>query len=645
MVAAVGTDTLLFSDSTPGDDAIIVEKKRLVAALDLPRPEMIINIWSFQTSSTDEEGVEHATGRARNLVKTYNDVLQQAVDLGWEYMKERIDNPRDYFDEKFYGYVTGKFIADPSNSAPGPHPASATAQALLNRSTGTPMSELQRQQRGACKATQYCLGYSRVFQPLRPRLTDLLLAVIAANDPCSTSMVAIDRMEKRSSAGPDNCTVTIPVEASDCVETDLNAERENRPAPRLYIECFRIAATQEFSRIGSQPTPLGLLRSSIADFLFHYKRSIMYSHEFDPYELSQSAQALNTQLSPLIDAFNRDIATFQDAMSEVVRKPKLDPGPWAGADKATFVSNGWITVRSISGVDTIVNTTTQSFLDATQQPTISALLNSIEGVHPGTATPTGSTTPFPDLLQNLSPIQAQVLVGALSSVQTSKVQIGRSLNIDITPRSLAGASAAELTVKINADESAAPSYYTPQSNAPDISRVANHDTTTRVRVDSIKLFDVSTLTAQLQKSRARFPLLPPFVEIPYIGTFIGVPLPSAKEFHSSTVVLSTIIVPTAADIALGLSFDLDRFVDSNGASRCVWNTTGMPPGPKTVPCRLRAVQFLSDLQSDRISSYHKKMISCLAMNAGHPKYDLDGKPSMSTCGDLALENNGLEASE
>ena len=647
-VAGVGTDTLLFSDAAPGDDAAISEKRRLLALLDLPRPEMILNVWSLQTSSNNKDDVEKATRRARTLVHEYDDTLQRAIMLGWGYLRDEIRTPTSFFDEELYHYLTGRYVADPHPPA-NPTPET-TAQALLNRNTGTPLDNPVRQQWGICPAWQYCLGYARIFQPLRPRLTDLLLAVIAAKDPCRETMKTIDMMEGRGEGheGPNYCSaLTIVPPPTDCVKADYHAAK-GEVAPRyFYLECFRAVATEQFKIFGgAQPTSLGLLRAALADFLFNYKVSQIYPHEFVAYDLSQSAQTLNSALNPLVEAFNRDVTTFQAAMSDVVLERKVEAGPWAGAEKGTFVNNGLITVRTISGAETIVNTTSQSFLDATQQPTISALLNSIEGVHPGTATPTGSTTPFRDLLQNMSPIQAQVLMGTLSAVQTSKVQIGRSLNIDITPRSLAGASSAELTLKMNADESTPPTYFGAQTGAADLSRVANHDTTTRVRVDSIKLFDVSTLTAELQKTRTRFPLLPPFVEIPYVGTFIGVPLPAAREYHTSTAVLSTIVVPTAMDIALGLTFELDHLVDSDGASHCEWHAAGQPPDPNTVRCRIRAATFLSDLQAAKIRHYHKEMMSCIAMNGGHPKLDMQGHPSMSQeCGNLEFDSSGLDTAE
>ena len=375
----------------------------------------------------------------------------------------------------------------------------------------------------------------------------------------------------------------------------------------------------------------------------------MYPHEFSEYNLSQSAQNLNSQLAPLVDAFNRDLETFQAIFSQQVMNPKdgSDAQHWFGNERPTFVNNGQISVRTVSGFESTVSTTSQSFLDATQMPTLSGLAQSISGAAQtsGTTTSTGKT----NVLQNISPIQAQVILGAISAIQSSKVQVGRSFSIDVTPRSLSGASSAELTVKINADESASPTYFssTGTGNSADISRVASHDIATRVRVDSIKLFDVSTFTAVLQKSRTRFPLLPPFVEIPYVGTLVGIPLPVAKEFHSSMAVLSTLIVPTAADIVLGLSFKADRLVDSNGAGTCNWPTTEnfrpQAPDPNLQSCRLTEAKFFSDLKSLAIRHYHSRMISCLANSglAGSPIFDRRDLPAASSCTDLSL-NDGAD---
>jgi hypothetical protein len=58
-------DLLVYSDTNPGDDAQIEERNRIIAQLDLPRPEMILTAWVTQNSSTSPQ----AMGAFGNMVK------------------------------------------------------------------------------------------------------------------------------------------------------------------------------------------------------------------------------------------------------------------------------------------------------------------------------------------------------------------------------------------------------------------------------------------------------------------------------------------------------------------------------------------------------------------------------------------------
>jgi hypothetical protein len=42
----------------------------------------------------------------------------------------------------------------------------------------------------------------------------------------------------------------------------------------------------------------------MADFLFQYRLSIEYFHDFDSYDYAKSAQRLDVELDPLLVAFN-----------------------------------------------------------------------------------------------------------------------------------------------------------------------------------------------------------------------------------------------------------------------------------------------------------------------------------------------------
>jgi hypothetical protein len=631
--APLAPDLLLFSEADGVDDAAIREEERTIALLDLPRPEMLINIWSLQTSSGDADAVGDANTNIKKKVEEYNAGIQFAVNRGWAYLTSSM-NP-DFFDAKFYNYVTGRYIGTPRNASSSASDPNSIAQNYLDMRSQVSSSHLEaaRQQVGACPGNQYCLGYVLLFNPLKPRLTDMLLATMASKTPGITATLALNAME---CSNPNTTCAPLRTEGRTCQERDKIAEQRlqnnqgDHFVPVLFLECFRDVADAVLSDNTPQKGPglyVRITRAAVADFLFNYKMSLEFPHEFSAYELTQSAQALNASLSPLIDAFNSDLVTYQSYLREQIRHPgdSADEESWIGMDKSTFVNDGIITVRTLSAKDTTISTQTQNFLDATQQPDIATLMSKL-------STDAASLKP-----SDFLPEPVQLIQSALSTIQTSKIQIGRSLYLDVNPRSQAGASSAELDITMKVDDVSNPTYYSQSNSAAngssaDLSRVAQHDTQTRVRVDSIKLFEVSSFSAILQRSRPRFPLLPPFVELPYIGTILGVPLPAAKEYHSSTAFLSAIIVPTATDIANSITFVRDRIGWDDISTPC------SSAADANAPCRvvLRAVGSWREL-GDPIGDFHKAMISCLAGGQPYPNLPGQQNPEPITCDELSFD--------
>lgn len=617
-VTPLNEDLLVFNEPTPGDDADVIEKKRLIAQLDLPRPEMIVNAWVMQNSSKDATLVSGFSDTVARTVSAFNDALEASVTRAWSYLSERINPSNAYFEDQFYRYISRRYVGELPFPKGFPISASQGAQEVLEFRSNQKLTDEERDRHQACGADEYCLGYVALFQPLKPRLTDLLITVIAAKSPILEAAGAIraiettdpprTRCDSRGSADycekvrtrlriPDSALANLS-EKEDCRFRDLveiHKTARYDSSPILQLRCFKEKAASIFGTASGTRTQVGLLRSAIADFLFNYKMSQQYPHEFSPYDLSQSADTLNAALSPFIDAFNQDLKAFQEFLQEDLRyRVESLPGATGGffRNKQNFLNNGIVSVRTISGQKAAVDTTSQSFMDASSLPQFADLAKSILDQKPekgANGDPTG-------VLGNVSFNQAQVILGALEAFRPTTVQIGRSLNLTINPRSLSAASAAEIDVILTANESAEPTYFGGPKGAqpPNTSRVAKHDTTTRVRVDSLKLFEVSSFSAELQRSRSRFPLLPPFVEIPYIGTLIGIPLPPAKQYHTSTAVLSAIVVPTAADLAYGLNFITDRILDPNG---------------------LRKALSMRDLHQP-IRTFNKEKTSCFASQQG-----------------------------
>jgi hypothetical protein len=687
-------DLLVFSDTNPGDDAQVEERLRVIAQLDLPRPEMIISAWVTQNSSTSAQAIGAFTNMVKGMVTNYNQQFENVVLRGWTSVKIQSQAP-GYFNEGFRSYVEDRFVADGALEKPGSSPQEQS-QAMITNGQATLALPIANNDEikgpWICAQSRYCLGYNSLFHPLKPALTDLLLTIIAAQNPVEVSDKAIEWIEtgddsSAAFATPDTfaiaadqakalantadtalkdlteavCEVNLtkpedrvearkrcraiwnnleldhvsadPFDQRTCADRDyrgiiyfmfkdIQNSKPPRREPRVHLQCFK----EEIHRL-LQAAPdgrvygAGLLRAAVADFLYNYKLSQQYPHEFAPYELTRSADALNGALSPLIDAFNRDITTYQlfvraDMQYQVERLNSRQDERCCvkrlfGLDKPSFFNDGLVTVRTISGQSTTVNTTTQSFLNVSSAPQLAALLNSFTA---GANNKPGANSVASGVLSAGSTSAVTALANLLATYQTTSAQIGRGLNITALPRSLSTASSAEISVTLNADESGGPSLYSmgdTKDPALNTSRVASHDTTTRVRVDSVKLFEISSLTAILERSRSRFPLLPPFVEIPYIGTLAGIPLGAAKEFHSSTAIVSAYVVPTASDIAYGLRFVSDLVVDALNPGRCSFYKGAAGPDVPNA-CLFRKALSLHDFGHRDLGNFNKTMMRCLA---------------------------------
>jgi hypothetical protein len=672
-------DLLVFSDTNPGDDAQVAERNRIIAQLDLPRPEMIISAWVTQNSSANPKAIGAFSNMVKGLVAEYDHQFENLVLKGWVSVKGQ-SVMRGYFNQPFRSYIADRFVADTYRENKAGSTLQELSQAFLDRSQAKladPVAPRKRSDLGICERGRYCLGYSNLFNPVKPALTDLLLTIIAAQEPDVVADNAISAIEGASTpAGFDESACDVPPDNPDsevrkrcraiwktldldhvspppgratCSERDYKGilysllhDRDNGPS--IHLQCFKEEADRLLKgSSSSDPAPpfgIGLIRAAVADFLFNYKLSQQYPHEFAAYDLSQSADALNNALSPLIDAFNRDLWSYQlfvraDLQYRVEGLNSRDDERCCvkrlfGLDKPSFFNDGLITVRTISGQSTYVNTASQSFLNASTAPELTTLLSSLTAS--GTSAPGANSLAGSALSANPAG-RAAALAAVLANYQTTFAQIGRTLAISAIPRSLNTASSAEIAVTLNADESAAPTYFggataagVANDAAINTSRVASHDTATRVRVDSVKLFEISSFSAIVERSRARFPLLPPFVEIPYIGTFAGIPLGAAKEFHSSTAILSAYVVPTSADIAYGLRFVSDVVVDGLNPGPCSFFKGAAGPDVANA-CLFRKAVSLRDLDKQPISNFNKKMIRCLATDtspAGCQSVSFDG---------------------
>ena len=703
-------DNVVFTDTT--STSAVKQRMRLLTMLDMPRPEVLMNMWSFQASSPDGREIARTLQKVRDLVSANNDALQHAIDYGWAYLSRQMRSP-EFFEPVFYNYVTQRFVAD-TEACEAHDPAAAGC-----------LSDAQRALWGLCPAGQYCLGYEGAFQPVRPSLTSILLGMMAARNTGRTVLTTIGCMEGKfevygAQCFPDRDALKSKVDPTqsdevtqscikkkraefledngagvargDEVIADTRSEKSNTLSCELLdraavaaqracglpvtlpLSCFTLQAAKSFlpdnsfstfplQRLNSlaeqniadleeslppqqqnySTTSLGLLRSAVADFLFNYKVAIQYPRDLGTYALPHSAQELNAQFNPLVVAFNQDVGAFSRTLLDQAQRdvPNQNSFFQLWRHNKSYIANGLITVRGISGVESLVDTDTQNAFDATQAQTLSSVLSSIMGTSaPTNTTSAGGNTvavnaegiatgpPAPAAAAPGitcsngaaagSPLCAAAALfrgastatgiatalAAIAPTQTHSI-IGRQLTLDVIPHTLPGASSAELDVRLWAQEDSAPTIYSETGSTDNdyVSRIARHNVATRVRVESVKLFDVSTFTAMIQRPRTKLPIVPPFIEIPLVSSILSVPLPAAKVYHASSAIVSAIIVPTAADLGYGIVFEEDRavFREDKNFSRLGFSLRSLTSHhqlPETAP----------------IYAFHGAMVKCLATN-------------------------------
>jgi hypothetical protein len=410
-----------------------------------------------------------------------------------------------------------------------------------------------------CRTGRYCLGYSELFE-VEPTISSMLITVLAARDPKMAANF-VDRLERKEAAGkltatnsyrstsadPERASLKeqYPVKAQagnqgkttpaapareSCedvasrVYTESQTEKEHLSAP--VFPCLREALSD-----ATTPVALARFRMGIAHFLFHQKFQQQYPDDFEPG--NGASEWMDSMAAPVLSSFNRDVASYLRHVREEILR---------GKERNEFASNGIVTLSTLSSIPSSVATQTNSEF---QIPATFPLKDFLAGSAPGTAKPPAF------LAANLAAGVAGPLAAGLALETAPAIAtIGRNLNLIVTSNSLAGASAAELNINLISQDEAPPTVQRGSTSKTDTrSRVAKHNLQTVVRVDSLRLFELSAFSAELRRGGESIPIIPPYVELPVIGGLIRWPLAPARVYHASFAIVSAAVLPTSADLA------------------------------------------------------------------------------------------------
>jgi hypothetical protein len=623
-----GTNDLLqILPPLPGQRDYAGDVARTIALLDLPRPQVAMQVWSYQITAevnpkkvytsgnnlqrpqTGSDNAKEISTKMADAVKDANFRMRLALQNGIARVYDEARNNGDFFDPAFKNYLTNKYEQ-------------------------------------CVQSDKYCLGYYDALQVPNgdssiardASLGRLLLFIAAASD---NEYSGANRLHKLILDGMNDPSLVFnaPAFSAVCDPSSLSFDRFQQELETLV-----------------ETSNLRTLRAAFLDFFFQYKWTLNYPKDFVPYDLQQSAHRLDDLFQPLVQAFNDDIDDYVQTCLDVVTVGRHS--------KAGLSSFGTARVTALSGTPAVVSGQISNYFDITQTPALSTVAQALlggSGSNTGgggnsnnsskssgagggsdssgtTSNSTGSTggaggnntkggnggsgsklaATVGDFFA-ANEVAAAVAAANIISPQQVTTQLARGMSLSITPISLDTASSAELNVNFSVNEPDAPQSVDSQTAKHDLlNRVANHTVNTKVRVESLRLFDLSTFSMKI--SHPQTPTcLPSFddgtwgkvgtvaVNIPFapvcaVWRSVFGSMPVANRLFSwpqnpklldnrSVVVVRAVVVPTAMDLGLSLRFEGDRVVDPLTNSKISLNSTRQLDG--------------------RARPFHKQMIYCV----------------------------------
>jgi hypothetical protein len=325
-----------------------------------------------------------------------------------------------------------------------------------------------------------------------------------------------------------------------------------------------------------------------------------------------AADTLDSAFNPLVNAFGQDLSALQHDLQKHI-------GLILGAKDSKIKGYGYsglVNVKVLGSQQGIVNTATQNYFDATPTASLNDLFSNL-----GKQAASGAS--LSSLFTGISPDKAIAIMTALgATLNPPKVtaHLGRELDLTVTAHTLSGAFGAELDVQVDSKENGQSVYTQGASTTSDDlnSRVAAHSVNTHVRLDSLRLLELSTMSSVLARSQPPWRPFDPVIEIPGLNMIVKHPRKAKEVYTQSLVFLDAMVVPSAADLGDGVPFHSDKIVDRDSASKGSSSESEKKPPLK----RLKSL-YDTDL-GNSLLQYHQSIIDCL----NHEYVNVKGKIRM-----------------
>lgn len=497
---------------TPSDEIILygssAERKsayRLIAALDLPRPGIMMQMWGIQISSNNSKKLAQVMLRVQQEINQTQHLVRETYAEVERYARDKIEARE--FDPEF------KTLVDD-------------------------------------------LGYSSALTPNRPlALTDIVIRMVAAETPNTyvTEDMAnhlmkffenerykdyLDELRKQRKQ---------PLErffSNRGLKPKCKSQNSNKDAIIPHQKCWQTDFEDEYAQVS---------RAVMLDFALHYGHFVSRPDQFSPYYLQQSADVLNNRLQDTSDALNKDIEDLF-VMPTLLKIQKI-VSEFKGVEYAQV---GRTSVASLSGIKTNVTSNSVSAFDVTPPLKLSELLTSadklteqvdkfIPQVDPGQIKPTLGSLPLAQVIG---------LVSALGDQNATFRELKTGITLTLTPNVLRNLNSAELEVDLNIAD---PVFSgTEQQGAQEpLSRIGQQTVKTTVYTKAIDFFALSTFSNQstLSGGRGYVPIIGTvwrgiFGQVPVLGDLFSWQRGPKNVRHESLLLTNSFITPTAMGVGL-----------------------------------------------------------------------------------------------
>ena len=542
MLTEIGTSSTLLNglvvkNSTEDELVLFGSRKkrdnahRIIAALDLPRPGVIMEMWGIQITSKKPDEMAQAMALIRQEINR----TQQAVRNTYRQLET----------------LTVKYIPDVSSSDPGKPGVNEPFRKVLEDDL---------------------FYHSALRLDHQLSLADILLRMTAANNASEALAHIANDLDEWL-----NTNYSIYVN-----EMNRQAEkgRNKDEAIKTRTPFERFLTGRGLTREGKQWENGGdidrraqIARLAVLDFAYQYGRLIHAPQSFSSYHLQQASEALNTRLQNATDAINLDMQDlFVEPTLERIRKIVRD------FKNVEYAQIGKTTVASLSGVQADVTTKAVNNFEVTPPLTLTEVLtkaktisDNVNGFIP---------KPADNLVGGMPLSQVIGLIAAFGDDRTVFRELQAGISLSITPNVLRNMTSAELKLDLKIGD---PQQTVPPDKVKPLSRVSQHNVNTSIYVDPLDFFDLSAFANQstLDGGRGYVPIIGPvwrglFGEIPIAGKIFSWKRGTQNILNQSLVLTNSYITPTSMGIAVLYPTDL---IDEKGEpvtydkkiGDCQWN--------------------------------------------------------------------------